>query len=180
MVKVWHSVLHAIRSANPVMLSGAKHLSHHSAHCHFDRALPPVISTFRLTVISTERSEWRNLPNRPATCLFCAPQSFRPFASQSFRPCRPPVISTERFTVISTERSEWRNLYASYARHRRRNMRSPTTTAQALRGARPQRALLAPGCCLSFARNIVVLWIPNALTINYLTINTVGQKYPPC
>ena len=25
-----------------------------------------------------------------------------------------------------------------------------------------------------------ILWTPNALTINYLTINTVGQKYPPC
>ena len=27
MVKVWHSVLHAIRDSIPVMLSGAKHLS---------------------------------------------------------------------------------------------------------------------------------------------------------
>jgi len=84
------TVLHAIRDAIPVMLSGAKHLSHYSAplsfrpstfHCHFDRA--------------------------------------------------------ER-----VEKSDYQ------ARHRRRNMRSPTTTAQALRGARPQRALLAPGCCL--------------------------------
>ena len=65
----------------------------------------------------------------------------------SFIPFSPTVISTERVPpVISTERSEWRNLFV--ARHRRRNMRSPTTTAQALRGARPQRALLAPGCCL--------------------------------
>ena len=80
-----------------------------------------------------ERSETSFTPFRPLSLIF------------SFR---LTVISTERFTVISTERSEWRNLYASYARHRRRNMRSPTTTAQALRGARPQRALLAHGCCL--------------------------------
>ena len=65
----------------------------------------------------------------------------------SFTPFRPlSLISSFRFTVISTERSEWRNLFV--ARHRRRNIRPPTTTPQALRGARPQRALLAHGCCL--------------------------------
>ena len=37
---VRRSVLHLIRSVTAVMLSGAKHLSYHSAPCHFDRALP--------------------------------------------------------------------------------------------------------------------------------------------
>ena len=104
---VGRSVLHVIRSVTAVMLSGAKHLSHHSA---------PSLS-------------------------------FLPFTSLSFRLSASHCNFDRALpTVISTERSEWRNLFV--ARHRRRNMRSPTPTAQALRGARPQRALLAPGCCL--------------------------------
>ena len=109
MVKVWHSVLHVIRSAIPVMLSGAKHLSHHSALS--------LISSFRPTVISTERF----------------PLSFLLLCSSDYVDC---------------DRANRVEKSVCYAWHRRRNIRPPTTTAQALRGARPQRALLAPGCCL--------------------------------
>ena len=101
------SVLHVIRDALVVMLSEAKHLSHYSAHCHFSRFAQATLSIATEssycsapchfarashchfdraipTVISTERSEWRNLPNRPAHCHFaravylCASLSFRP------------------------------------------------------------------------------------------------------
>ena len=98
------SVLHVIRDALVVMLSEAKHLSHpfvyyhpfflsychfaRASHCHFDRA-------------------------RPIVMLSGAKHLSHYFSS-----------------VISTERSEWRNLYASCARHRRRNIRSPTTTVR--------------------------------------------------
>ena len=120
---VRRSVLHVIRSVTAVMLSGAKHLSYHSVPLSFRPSgasgeifpigLPPVIFVCP-TLISTV----------PASCHF----------------------DRALPTVISTERSEWRNLFV--ARHRRRNIRPPTPTVQALRGARPQKALLAPGCCL--------------------------------
>ena len=82
--------------------------------------------------------------------------SFTPFRPLSFRPntfhChfdRAAHCHFDRaFPSCHFDRAERVEKSVCYARHRCRNIRSPTTTAQALRGARPQRALLAHGCCL--------------------------------
>ena len=116
---VRRSVLHVIRSVTAVMLSGAKHLSHHSAplsfrpstfHCYFDRA---------------ERVE---------KSICCAAPSSEYAASDDYS--------------------------------------SGAVGSSILKGS--PRAWLLP------SMKCYILWTPNALTINYLTINTVGQKHPPC
>ena len=82
---------------------------------------------------------------------------FRPSALLSFRPSAPHCHVERRETSFTlflphchsfflshchSDRAKRVEKSVCYARHRRRNIRSPTTTAQALRRARPPRALL--------------------------------------
>ena len=117
------------------------------------------------------------------------------FATLSFRPSLLLVILTDPHTVISTERSEWRNLFilrgSIVGIYALRRLQLRRCGELALQGSPRSAWLLSeyhPECPYGtfleksvtpnvlLTPKVAVLWTRNALSMNRLTINTVGQN----